>query len=146
LWNKKLRQYQGVYSAIEKSQPDVIFIHGCQFLDIKKVIKYLKDNPYVEVYVDNHADFSNSATNWLSEKILHKKIWRKCAQLIEPYTKIFYGVLPARVNFLKEIYNIPKEKIELLVMGADDEKVFKAKETNARVKIRNKYNIKDSDF
>ena len=34
-------------------------------------------NPNVKIFVDNHADFSNSATNWLSLEILHKKIWKR---------------------------------------------------------------------
>lgn len=144
--SKILRQYVGTYEAICESNPDIIFIHGCQFLDIKYVIKYVKRYPHVKVYVDNHADFSNSARNYLSNYILHRIIWRYCAHLIEPYTSKFYGVLPARVDFLKDVYNIPQEKIELLVMGADDEEVEKAKDENVRKLIRSKYNIKQNDF
>ena len=96
---QRLRQYEGTYEAISKSKPDIIFIHGCQFLDIKHIVNYVKEHTDVKVYVDNHADFSNSATNWLSKHILHGLIWRKCAYLIEPYTEKFYGVLPSRVDF-----------------------------------------------
>lgn len=145
-WNKKLRQYIGTRKAIEKTNPDIIFIHGCQFLDIQIVVEYLKENPHVKVYVDNHADFSNSATNWFSENVLHKIIWRGCAQLIEPYTTKYYGVLPARVDFLNEIYKIPQEKIELLVMGADDEKIKEANSVSVKKTIRNKYGIEPNDF
>jgi len=145
-YSKKLRLYEGTYDSIEKAKPDIIFIHGVQFLNIKNVVKYVRKNPNVKVYVDNHADFSNSATNWISKNILHKIIWRKCAKLIEPYTIKFYGVLPARVDFLKNIYKIPEEKIELLVMGADDEKVIEAKKPEVTKKIRQRYNIKEDDF
>ena len=110
------------------------------------VIDYLKQNPEIVVYVDNHADFSNSATNWLSLHILHKMIWKSCAQRIEPYTKRFYGVLPARVDFLKKIYELPAEKIELLVMGADDESVESARKTEIKEKIRKQYGIAMDDF
>ena len=71
---------------------------------------------------------------------------KHCAHLIEPYTTKFYGVLPARVDFLRNIYKLPKEKVELLVMGADDEKVEEAKSLNLRNQIRKKYDIKPSDF
>lgn len=98
------------------------------------------------VFVDNHADFSNSATNWLSKNVLHKGLWRRCAHTIEPYTKKFYGVLPVRVDFLKNIYKLPPEKCELLVMGADDELVEKAKVSGARERIRENYGIHDDDF
>src|SRR5699024_10703707 len=119
---------------------------GCQFLDMQIVVKYLEENPQVRVYVDNHADFSNSASNWLSKNILHKKIWRKSAQLIEPYTEKFYGVLPARVDFLKNIYKIPSNKVDLLVMGADDEKVEEAATEKSRMIVRKKFNIRKDDF
>lgn len=145
-FNKKIKIFKGVFKSINKSKPDIIFVHGCQFLDIKQVVKYVKLNPNVKIFVDNHADFSNSAKNFLSKNILHKIIWRRCARLIEPYTTKFYGVLPARVDFLKDMYNIPEEKVDLLVMGADDEKVEEAKSIGIRDKTRKKYDINRDDF
>lgn len=144
--NRILRIYSKTYKLLEQEKPDFIFIHGCQFLDIKQVVKYLKNHKNIKVVVDNHADFSNSAKNWLSKNILHKIIWRRCAKLIESYTTTFYGVLPARVDFLINVYKIPREKVELLVMGAEDEKVELAKDKNIRKTIREKYNIKPDDF
>lgn len=145
IW-KKLKRYQGCYEAIRRAKPDILFIHGGQFLDIDQVVRYAKENPKVVIYVDNHADFSNSATNWISKNVLHKIIWRMCENKIEPYTKKFYGVLPVRVEFLKEMYNLPENKCELLVMGADDEKVESAARQEVRKKIRMKYGIADDDF
>ena len=143
---KKLKRYNGTYSAIEKASPDILFIHGGQFLDIDQVVKYLKKYPEVIVFVDNHADFSNSATNWFSKNILHKIIWKHTEHEIEPYTKKYYGVLPARVDFLKDIYGLPAEKCELLVMGADDELVEMAKKSGAKERIRKQYGISEDDF
>lgn len=143
---QKLKWYCGIYEALISANPDIIFIHGCQFIGIGQVIKYLKKHPETKVFVDNHADFSNSAKNWFSKNVLHKVLWRICAQRIKPYTEKFYGVLPARVDFLVNVYRLPKEKCELLVMGADDEKVEKAFSCGAREKIRNLYGIKDDDF
>ncbi len=143
---RKLKRFVGTYEAIEKTKPDILFIHGCQFLDMDVVVKYLKKSPGVTVYVDNHADFSNSAKNWISYIFLHKVLWKHCAHIIEPYTKRFYGVLPARVDFLKEVYGLPEEKIKLLVMGADDEKVEAALKPEVKREIRKKYGITDDDF
>ena len=145
IW-KKLKRYRGTYKAIETAAPDILFIHGGQFLDIDQVVKYLKKHQNVTTYVDNHADFSNSATNWISKNILHKIVWKHTEHQIEPYTKKFYGVLPIRVDFLKNIYGLPSEKCELLVMGADDQLVEKAKSSGARERIREKYGIQDTDF
>ena len=51
---KKLKRFEGTYKAIEKTKPDLLFIHGCQFMDMDIVVKYLKKHPGVTVYVDNH--------------------------------------------------------------------------------------------
>lgn len=143
---RKLKRYIGTYDALEKSRPDILFIHGCQFMDMNIIVKYLKKHPNVKVYVDNHADFSNSATNILSKNILHKILWKRAAHMIEPYTTKFYGVLPARVDFLKNIYKLPSNKCELLVMGANDELVNKYCNMEKRKEIRKELNVNDDDF
>lgn len=142
----KLKKYIGTFKMLEIAAPNILFIHGCQFMDMSVVIKYLKSHPNVTVYVDNHADFSNSATNWLSKNILHKKLWRHYAKKIEPYTTKFYGVLPARVDFLKNIYQLPANKCELLVMGADDEEVKKASKKEKLEETRRKFGYTTDDF
>ena len=143
---RKLKRFVGLEQALEKSAPDVLFIHGCQFLDAVIVVKYLKRHKNVVVYVDNHADFSNSARTWTSLNLMHKILWRRCAKKLEPYVKKFYGVLPARVDFLKDVYRLPPEKIELLVMGADDEKIEAALEPGVADSIREKYGVRKDDF
>lgn len=143
---QRFRCYKNTYESIEKYAPDIIFIHGVQFTDIKYVVKYVKNHPNVKVYADNHSDFINSGANWISKNILHKIVWRNCAKKIEPYTTKFYGVLPARVDFLRDVYGLPRNKTELLVMGADDDKVSEAQTDGSRKNIRDKYGIEDSDF
>ena len=143
---RKMKRFVGTYEALCKAAPEVLFIHGCQFLDIDKVIRYINKHPQVRVFVDNHADFSNSASNWISEKLLHGVVWKRCARRIAPYVSKWYGVLPARVDFLRNIYGLPKEKTELLVMGADDEKVAHALKPDVRASIRSRYGIGENDF
>ena len=142
----RFKRFVGFYEALEESRPDILFVHGCQFLDVDRIVKYLKSHPDVTVYLDNHADFSNSATNWLSKNLLHKMAWRWCAHQIEPYVEKFYGVLPARVDFLTDVYSLPREKCELLVMGADDELVERARRSGARARIRAQHGIGEDDF
>lgn len=143
---KILKRYIGLYEKLEESNPDILFIHGCQFLDIDKVLKYVKIHNEIEVYIDNHADFSNSGTNFISLNILHKFLWRKKVNKIDPYIKKYYGVLPARVDWLKNIYCLPKEKCELLVMGADDEKIEELYENNESNILKNKYLIDSKEL
>ena len=118
--NKYLRTYINTYQKIEEFQPDFIFVHGCQFLDALKICKYLKKHPDAKCVVDNHTDFSNSAQSFLG-KLLHKTLWRYTANKLLSHVYKFYGVTPARCDFLHELYNIPKNKIDLLVMGVDDD-------------------------
>ena len=138
--SKFFRLYEPYLDTVKEIRPDVIFIHGCQFLDIYRLLPYLRNNKVI-VYVDNHADFSNSATNFLSKNLLHKFLWRCCAHAIEPFTRTFYGVLPARVDFLKDIYHLPAKKVKLLVMGVDDEMVETL--SGCRELFRERHGIKD---
>ena len=141
-----LRRYEGFEAVLERAKPDILFVHGCQFLDIDVVAKYAKKHCDVKIFVDNHADFSNSATNWLSKNVLHKMVWKSCAQKIGPYATKFYGVLPVRVDFLKNMYGLPAGKCELLVMGADDDLVEKAAVPEVKERIREKYGLAEDDF
>lgn len=142
---KKARKYIGLKEVIEEFQPDFIFIHDIQFLDIKIVKKYAKTHN-VTIVADCHTDFSNSARSVFSKKILHGMIYKKCAKEIEPFVRTFYGVLPARVDFLEKIYNLPKDKIKLLVMGAEDEKALAATKEDTVLFNRSKFGIKPEDF
>ena len=141
-----LRKYEGFKGALEKSKPDLLFIHGCQSCEMKVIADYLKSHPEVWVLADNHADYQNSARNFLSKNILHGLLWKHCAKTIEPYTEKFYGVLPARVDFLKKAYGIPAGKCELLVMGVDDDEAQKALAPGVRKNRREEYGVSDDDF
>lgn len=142
----KLKIYRKLYQIIERERADIIFLHNLQFLDTLTVTRYLKKHPGVICYVDNHADFSNSGMKFISHKILHDGLWRYCARRINPYVKKFYGVLPARVDWLVEEYKLPGEKCELLVMGADDELIERVSGDSARKDFRRKYGVKETDF
>ncbi|PYZ96294.1 glycosyl transferase family 1 [Alteribacter lacisalsi] len=144
--HNKFVQYPNLIKTIKEQKPDVLFIHGLQFLDVKKIASFCSENPNVRVFVDNHADFSNSATNWFSKKILHEIIWRKCASKIEPHVVKFFGVLPARCEFLKTVYKLPESKIDLLPLGVDDEirDNINYKINNEDIRTRN--NINNGDF
>jgi hypothetical protein len=119
----KLRVYVGLIKILEKENPSIIFIHGLQFLDILKIKKYLKRNEYVVAYIDGHEDFYNSAKTAFSKYIVHKILWKYCATAFNPYVKTFWGVTPSRVEFLTSMYGLPMQKVKLLLMGAEDEKI-----------------------
>lgn len=143
---KKIRVYNGVKKTLYSFKPDILFIHGGQFVSIIEIVNYVKKHPHVKIYIDNHADYINSGTNWVSRKILHGIIYKWAIKIVEPYTRKFYGVLPVRVDFLKEVYNTPSYKTELLVLGIDDSNIDFDNKHNIRNEIRQWLKISDNDF
>ena len=142
----KMPVYDRFYETVEKESPDIVFSHGCQYKDEINIVKYVKLHPETKLFVDNHADFSNTATSWISKNILHKMIWKYYIKKMVSVTEKFWGVLPARVDFLKDIYGVPQEKCGLLLMGADDDLVRATLLDNSKKQLRQKYGIQDSDF
>lgn len=142
----KIKTYNGLINVIEKENPDILFIHDADYLDIIKIKKYLDKKKNIDLFIDNHNDFSNSGRNWFSKVILHKILWRYTNRILLPYAKKYYGVLPARVDFLTNVYGIPKDKTQLLVMGADDEYVNAATNEESIEKLRKEHNIRANDF
>tara|TARA_B110000971_G_scaffold210279_1_gene237309 strand:- start:710 stop:1873 length:1164 start_codon:yes stop_codon:yes gene_type:complete len=143
--SRKLRLYNGIGKKLNEFKPDIIFLHDIQFLGIFKIIKYLKKNPNVIVYADGHADVTNSGTNLLSKYILHGIIYKICANKIDKYVERFYGTLPCRVDFFKHFYGVSNDKVELLVMGVDDDLIQFDKEKN-KEELFFKNNICNDDF
>ncbi|WP_286966412.1 MULTISPECIES: glycosyltransferase family 4 protein [Arsenicicoccus] len=123
--SRRLRLYRGLSKQLHQSRPDIIFVHGPQFLDALRVVRYARAHPNVRVFVDNHADSNNSAMGWASRRFLHGLVWRWIAKILDGVTVRFYGVLPSRVAFLEKVYGLPSTRIQLLPLGADDEVVDK---------------------
>lgn len=140
----KIRKYYGLEKLLNDYCPDFIFIHGPEFGDSKIVARYAK-NHSVKIVCDCHSDFSNSASSFLSYHFLHKLLYRKYTSYLIPYTSKFYGVLPARVDFLINVLKVPKEKCDLLVMGVDDDMANSFNQSIIDAN-RKKYHIDDDDF
>ena len=122
---RTLRLFKNLYKTIEKERPDFIFIHNGQFLDSLKVCRYLKNHHECKAACDNHADETNSAKSFFP-KLLHYTIWNYCMNQLKKHVYRFYGVLPIRCDFLKKYYHLPDSKVDLLVMGVDDDLIDKA--------------------
>ena len=76
LFNKFVRCYKKIYLLLENEKPDILFLHDFAFLDIVKIIRYVKKNKSVKLYIDCHTDFINSGQTWISRNLFHKIIWR----------------------------------------------------------------------
>lgn len=114
---KKIRAYNGVYGEIEKFGPDMIFFHGVQAWELLTVAKYKKNNPAVQLFVDCHSDFNNSARTFISRHILHRIFYRFVIKIAySSIDKIYYVANETR-NFLFKMYRLPKWKMAFLPLG-----------------------------
>ncbi len=141
-----LKLVRGLKKTIYDEKPDLLFIHGpgCfNYLCLKSVRKKFPD---VKIVIDNHADFINSLHTPVT-RFLHKVLYRYfLVPTLMRVTDWFYGVTPSRCDFLRDVYGVPQEKIRLLVMGADDEKMDIDHRVEHRKEVRERYDIKQNDF
>lgn len=144
--NGRLHLVNGLKNTILDEHPDLLFVHDLACFNFACLLEIKRKLLNVKIVFDNHVDLINSLHSPLT-RFLHKVLYR---YLLVPKLlkvgEVFYGVTPSRCSFLHDIYGIPNDRIKLLVMGADDEKMMLEQKEKLRIEIRNKYNIKDNDF
>lgn len=145
--NNKFFNALGIHPKVSKIlykfKPDFIFLHGlCSFIPIQ-IIKYKKKNK-ITVVADNHLDEGITEVNKFPTKqilFIYKFFWKFW---INHFNKI-YAVTSWRKEFAKKYYNIPDDKLDILLMGIDSDKLPKDF-INTRKTVRKKYNITDKTF
>lgn len=145
LWNR-LRTFKDITPFLEEEKPDLIFVH-CIMLNLPQVIRYIKKNPRCRMIMDYHADYSNSARNWMSLKILHGTIRRRF--YLDParkYLSKIFPVVPAGFVFLNEVYKVSFDEMELLPLGGDCDLARMTAEGVNKSALRESLNIRDEDF
>ena len=141
---EKIKKVNGLGDLIKEFNPDVILFHGVVGWELNTVAKYKKDYPETKLYLDCHEDNHNTAKNYLAKKILYEKYFGKIVKNTIPYVeKILYVSLECSY-FLKEIYNVPEEKMEYFPLGGiltdGEERDVK------RNKVRKALNITDENI
>ena len=87
----KVRKVRRLSYLLEAEKPDVILFHGLSGWELKNVARYVKKHPNVTLYADNHADYHNSASNFISRYLLHRIFYRSIIRRSLPYIeKIFF--------------------------------------------------------
>lgn len=114
----KLRSFRGAGRMIREEKPDMIFMMDIM-PDMISVARYLKNNRQCRFVMDYHADYSNSGKNMLSLKVLHGIVRKSILNMGMPYLDAIYPVTPASGDFLHEIYDVPRDRMTLLPLGAD---------------------------
>ncbi len=142
----KIRCYNDVFQTIKSFAPDIIFMHNAQTAAVFPIIKYLKKHPECRLYIDSHTDFVNSAKTWASKYLLHGILYKWYVRKTIPFTRRYYGTLPARVAFLRDFYGTPADKTEYLPLGVDDVFVPIKDREQIRDIVRNNLNLCEDDF
>lgn len=144
--NKHIHVFDNFLKTIGAINPDLLFVHGVISINYRSLKKYKVRHPHVRIVYDNHADSNNSGRSKLTYLYSKYIVKRLVVDKIKETSDFFYGVTPARCDYLHEMYGVPQHKIHLLPMGADDEEMrIKQKET-IRKGIRAKYGIEKDDF
>ena len=117
LLSNKLKAVDGLYSKIKRINPDVILFHGTASVEINTLIKYKKNHPGVKIYIDSHADYYTTGTNWISKNLLHGMFFSYYLKRALPYIEKILYVSTGCGAFLKEVYKIPEDRIEFYSLG-----------------------------
>lgn len=141
----RLRAYTSIKKILINESPDLIFVHDIM-LNIIECVNYVKHNPNCKMILDYHADYSNSGKNWISIKILHGLLRKKILDYAMPYISKIFPIVPASFKFLKEIYKVKEEKMEILPLGADFDYINEVKSKLNRELFRGNLGILNSDF
>ncbi|PUB28530.1 glycosyltransferase involved in cell wall biosynthesis [Elizabethkingia sp. YR214] len=137
---KKLRRYHDFENQLKLVDPEFVFVHGTQFVDVKKLVDFCK-NSNIRMIADNHADYYNSGQSWFSLNILHKVLWKYTTKYLVNYSQLIFGVSPVRCEFLHKVYGIPLNRIQLLPLGADDFQIEDVKKKLNVQNVKEKYGI-----
>lgn len=141
----KIRAYRGLKQSLETFRPDLIFLHDLQFWDLLVVRKYaLAHN--IPVHADSHTDFVNSARGFVSRHLLHGGFYRPLLRYADPMIRRYFPTLPARADFMHEVYGLSRAKMELLPFGFDDTSVAGLDRDAVRREIRENLGISKSDL
>ena len=138
--------YYRVYERLCEISPDIIFIHGLTSTANLDIAKYLKRNPNVLAFADQHGDYYNAPYKTLKQKMLIKFIWLPKIKKIKKYIVTFFGTTPWRCEYLEKVYKIPRNKIRLLIMGVDSLAFDKLLSGTSKQQLRSQIGIDDADF
>ena len=135
----------GLYEKLCEFSPNYIFVHNFAYHDIRYIVKYAHQYPDVKVYADCHTDYYNSSydTFYGKAKALFAK---REGHILNKVTIKFWGTTPWRVEFLRDVYKLPIDKTDLLVLGADEQIIKKIDRESNRIIIREKYGIPSNAF
>lgn len=117
---KRFLKLKGLTNELEKLKPDLIFCHTIFPPNISEIISYCK-RTNCKLVIDNHADIMNSGKNKIWKLLYYQFFLYIFYKINDKNIRKYYGVTPARVDFLENIVKVNSKKIELLPLGFESE-------------------------
>lgn len=144
---RRTLQHLQVYELFCREKPDVIFHHGLISPSARQAARYKKRvNPHCVILQDNHMDYNiGFTTDCLKGRIL-KLIYRRLYRSTDRYINKVYGVTPWRKEYARDVFGVPEEKLDVLIMGADDDRLDFEHREDYRAELRQKHGIGQDEF
>ena len=139
-----------VFPLLCEIKPDLVFFHGLISRTIFDVIKFKRlMNPECVILQDNHLDYNigwNTGKNASIKLRLIQRYHRALNRKTIKFISKVYGVTPWRRQYAEDYFQIPSEKTDVLIMGADDDSMDFLNRSVIRREIRDRYHVKENDF
>lgn len=136
----RFKRFEPILPLIEEVRPDLLFFHDI-IPNLLEGVRYVRANPKCAMIMDYHGDTSNSGANWLSRRLLHGVIRRWILDRARPYLRRILPVTPGSTEFLRELYRVPDEEMELLPLGTDQVYAAEVLASDARQRVRAELDI-----
>ncbi len=147
-FSKKINKLIRFEDQLEDFGPDIIFFHGVNSVDLKRVIKYIKNkNKKVVLFIDNHTWFGQAGYKSKIGKrlrvLFHKFFFKPILSRNLEYIEKLFSISIECQYFMEKVYDIPSShsKSELFPLGGNI--VEKDKKQLIRKKNRDKLSITD---
>ena len=138
--------YISIFDLLIEINPDFIFFHGLISYSIMDVVRFKKMKPSCVVVQDNHQDYNIGFDAFTFRRKVVRSWYRYLNRKSIRYVDKVYGVTPWRKAYAADYFRIPQEKLDVLIMGADDEKIHLSEKREIRMQIRSQYGIDDNTF
>ena len=139
-----------VYTHLRRLEPDFIFYHGLLSRTVFAVIRYKKERERLGlpccIVQDNHLDYNIGKVPKTGKEKLLRAYYRMLNARSQGAVERVYGVTPWRKQYAEDYFRIHPQKTDVLIMGADDEKIDFSNRAQIRARIRQQYGISERDF
>ncbi len=134
---------RGLNKKLISMNPDIVHAYGLMTFPTFQALRFCKKKEF-KLFVDDHTDNDNFHVNTIFKKICLKLFEVFILPQLKREVAKFLPVNPFSKRLLLTKFNIPKAKIELAPLGADNELFRPDKEKRKR--IRKKLGIEEDEI